>query len=114
MIAAICACSSSKKATVAKQTEYPRIADDFTDGETIIKRSDCLTCHREIERSIGPAFTSIANKYKYASDTIKDKLSQKIRIGGPGSWGTVPMAPHPGLSKANADSIVKYILLKYN
>lgn len=110
----ICACSSAKKTVIGKQTEYPQIADDFTNGGVIIKKSDCLTCHMKVERNVGPSFKAIAEKYNNASETTKNKLSEKIRIGGSGSWGSVPMAPHPGLSKANADSIVTYILLNYN
>jgi len=108
----LCDCSTSKKVTAIKQ--QPQIADDLTDGATIISKSDCRTCHREIEKNVGPSFNDIAKKYHNASDAVKAKLSEKIRTGGSGSWGSVPMAPHPGLSKANADSLVNYILLKYN
>ena len=93
---------------------YPRIADEFTDGGTIIRKSDCLTCHQEIAKSVGPAFSAIAKKYQFASEATKNKLAEKIINGGFGPWGQTPMAPHPNLSKANADSIVSYILLKYN
>ena len=71
------------------------------------------TRNKEVERFIGPSWTDIANKYYNVSDSIRSRLSEKIRIGGSGSWGSVPMAPHPGLSKANADSIINYILLKH-
>ena len=114
LLLVICACSSSKKIKSGTQTEYPPIADNFTDGGTIINKSDCWTCHRKFEKSIGPAFSAIAKKYQFASETTKNKLSEKIRSGGSGQWGKVPMTPHPSLSGANADSIVSYILLKYN
>jgi cytochrome c551/c552 len=107
----LCHCNTSKKIT---ETKYPQVADDFTDGLTIISKSDCRTCHMNVERNVGPSFTEIAKRYVNASDAVKTKLSEKIRIGGPGSWGDVPMPPHPSFSKANADSIVSYILLKYN
>jgi len=81
---------------------------------TIISKSDCRTCHKETERFIGPSWSDVAKRYHNASDSIKMKVSEKIRIGGFGPWGQTPMPPHPGLSKANADSIIKYILLKYN
>ena len=52
----------------------------------------------------------VAKKYA-GSDTAIAYLSHKIIAGGQGVWGTVPMTPHPAVAQADAEQMVKYILL---
>jgi|SRR5215204_1679320 len=104
-------CRSSKNVVNKPATSSVEI--DYSDGLGLISKSDCFTCHKTKEKFIGPSFFDIANKYKNASDSMIEKLSNKIIIGGPGSWGTVPMAPHPQKSQEEATAIVKFILTKY-
>lgn len=75
----------------------------------IIATSDCLTCHKINEKSTGPAYTDVANKYP-ATDATIDTLASKIIHGGAGNWGQVPMTPHPALSLDSAREVVRYIL----
>ena len=83
-------------------------------GEVLISKSDCLTCHRVNEKIIGPTYIDVANKYS-PTDANKELLVSKIIAGGSGVWGTVPMAPHPNISKEDAKEMVNYILsLKTN
>jgi cytochrome c len=79
------------------------------DGKALIEDSDCLTCHKEHEKLIGPAYADVAKKYKNTSDNI-DMLVSKIIAGGKGNWGEIPMSPHPSLAKEDAEAMVKYIL----
>jgi len=58
---------------------------------------------------VGPPFLDIANKYEKTNESI-ERLSAKIKNGGSGSWGKVPMIPHPDLSQNETQLIVKYIL----
>ena len=58
---------------------------------------------------VGPAFKDIAAKYP-PTDANIDKLSDKVIKGGSGSWGDIAMTPHASLSKADAKTIVTYIL----
>jgi len=52
---------------------------------------------------------------KYAGvDTAVTYLAKKIIAGGSGVWGSVPMTAHPELSQADAEQMVKYILLLKN
>lgn len=76
-------------------------------GATLIAKSDCLGCHKEHEKLIGPAYADVAKKY--SSDDV-DKLADKIIKGGAGSFGDIPMTPHPSLSVDDAREMVKYIL----
>ena len=84
---------------------------DYKTGLELVKESDCLTCHKIRERNIGPSWHDIANKYERVSEPVIEKLSNKIRKGGSGSWGQIPMAPHSRHSKEETDAMIKYILL---
>ncbi len=76
-------------------------------GANLIASSDCLSCHKEHDKLVGPSYAEVAAKYK--KDDI-DKLADKIIKGGSGSFGDVPMSPHPALSADDAKEMVKYIL----
>lgn len=78
-------------------------------GKELIAKSDCLSCHRENEKLVGPAYTEVAEKYEN-NDKNLDYLAEKIISGGQGVWGQVPMTPHPALSKDDAREMAKYIL----
>ena len=75
----------------------------------IIGSLDCLTCHKINEKSTGPAYTDVAQKYP-ATDATVDTLANKIIHGGAGNWGQVPMTAHPNLSLDSAREVVRYIL----
>ena len=79
------------------------------DGKALIAKSDCLTCHQEATKVIGPAYKDVAKKYE-ATDANVKLLAGKIIAGGKGVWGELPMTPHPQLSTADAESMVRYIL----
>lgn len=84
---------------------------DYQKGLALIGQSDCLTCHKISEASTGPAYAAVAEKYAGAADTTITRLAGKIISGGSGTWGAVPMSPHPSLSEADAVAMVKYVLL---
>ncbi|RAJ75140.1 glucose/arabinose dehydrogenase [Chitinophaga dinghuensis] len=77
-------------------------------GKNIMEISDCKTCHKTDEKSIGPSFKQVAEKYK-ADPAAPDKLAQKIINGGGGVWGETAMAAHPTLSMTEARQLVEYI-----
>lgn len=83
---------------------------DYQKGLELIGKNDCLTCHDVAEKKIGPAYQDVANKYA-GVDTAVTHLAHKVIAGGTGVWGTVPMTPHPALAEADAEQMVKYILL---
>ena len=77
---------------------------------TIIANSDCRTCHLVDEKSQGPAWRDVANKYA-GQDTAVRYLADKIIAGGSGVWGTIPMAPHPTMPREDAETLAQYVLL---
>lgn len=83
------------------------IANSSDKGAQLIVQNDCRNCHKEREKLIGPAFSAIANKY--TSKNI-DSLANKVIKGGAGSWGDIPMTPHPTLQRNDAKEMVAFIL----
>jgi cytochrome c len=78
-------------------------------GKVLIAYSDCYTCHKEDQRSVGPAFTDIAKRYP-ANKVYIEMLAHKVIVGGSRSWGYPVMDPHPKLSLDDAKMMVSYIL----
>ena len=70
-----------------------------------------MTCHQIDEKLTGPPYREVANKYAGMSDTIVTHLAKKVLTGGNGVWGEIFMTPHPDVSQADAETMVKYILL---
>jgi len=76
----------------------------------LINNSDCKACHSMSQKSVGPSYLAIADRYKADPATIR-KLASKIIQGGSGSWSdTHAMSAHPQLSEGDAEQMVKYIL----
>jgi glucose/arabinose dehydrogenase/cytochrome c551/c552 len=78
-------------------------------GQNLMAASDCKTCHKVAEKSIGPSFTDVAQKYNARPDATT-YLAEKIIKGGSGVWGETAMAAHPNLKEADAAQIVQYVL----
>jgi cytochrome c len=74
-------------------------------------KAGCMACHTKDKKLVGPAFKEIAAKYK--GQNVHAKLFEKVRKGGSGSFGPVPMAPNPpdkindGDLKAAIEQILK-------
>ncbi len=118
-LAFIGACSSStssdKKEAAPAVAAAPAAPDmtsnpDYEKGLTLIAKSDCLTCHKTDAKLIGPPYKEVAAKYENTEANVK-MLAAKVIKGGAGVWGPVPMTPHPAVSEADAEQMVKYVLL---
>ncbi len=86
---------------------------DYQKGLELIGKSDCLTCHKPTEKLIGPAYQEVANKYENTPENVT-MLAKEVIAGvesGKGKWGQLPMTAHPALSQADAEQMVKYVLL---
>ncbi len=71
--------------------------------------SDCFTCHAVDHKVIGPAYRDVAKRYRNTPGIV-NKLVAKVKNGGSGNWGAVPMAGHPQLSDAQIRAMVKWVL----
>lgn len=81
------------------------------DPAELAKVKGCLGCHGVDKRLIPvyPSYKEIAAKYKGQATAVA-KLSEKVKKGGAGSWGNVPMPPHPQVSDADIKTIVTWAL----
>ena len=78
--------------------------------EDIMTKAGCTACHAKDKKIVGPAFKDIAAKYK--GQDVVAKLMAKVRAGGSGNWGPIPMVPNPAGKIGDADLkfVVEYIL----
>lgn len=98
------------EATTSTETQEPAVKlSPLEEGKALVEGADCLACHKINETMIGPAYKDVAAKYENTPENI-DMLADKIINGTSGVWGSVPMAPHNGLSKENAKLMAAYVL----
>lgn len=76
-----------------------------------MEKAGCLACHNKDRKLVGPSFTQIAAKRKGEADVVP-QLMDKIRTGGKGVYGPIPMAPNPPdkISDGDLKSAVELIL----
>jgi cytochrome c len=68
----------------------------------------CTACHAVDHKVVGPAFKDVAAKYK--GQDVEAQLAQKVKNGGSGVWGQIPMTPNPQVPDADLHAVVKWIL----
>lgn len=79
------------------------------DGSALASKNGCLSCHAVDHKIIGPSYKDVAKKYKGEAGA-EDKLVAKVRKGGAGVWGTMPMPANTKPTDAELHTIVKWIL----
>lgn len=117
VVLALASCGSKKEAakedfgnpeassSAPKETPEDLIAQ----GESLVKASDCKTCHHPTNKIIGPPHMEVAKKYEFTAANVK-MLADKIIKGGQGVWGEIPMAAHPDITQENAEKMARYVL----
>jgi cytochrome c len=86
-----------------------RSQPEAADPSSRLAKYGCTACHSVDTKGVGPAFKDVAAKYRGQSDAAP-MLEQKIRNGGAGVWGDVPMPPNPAVPDAELKTIVQWIL----
>lgn len=82
-----------KGLTVALIAAGVAFAGQVSADEALAKTKNCLTCHAADKKIVGPSYKDVAAKYKGQGDAVA-KLAAKIKTGGKGVWGEVPMPPN--------------------
>jgi cytochrome c len=77
--------------------------------QKLLNASACLGCHALDKRVVGPSFREIAARHA-GDSAAAERLRLKIREGGQGAWGVVPMPPNPGLPDADLKTLVGWVL----
>ena len=78
-------------------------------GEDLLKKAGCTACHSNDKKVVGPAYVEVAAKYKGDAGAAA-KLADKVKKGGSGVWGPVPMPPNAAVADADIKTMITYIL----
>jgi cytochrome c len=85
-------------------------AADAKAAEALAQKNGCLACHSIANKVVGPAYKDVAAKYK-GDKTAEAKLIAKVKAGGSGVWGPIPMPPNsPHVKDEDIKTIVEWIL----
>ena len=82
---------------------------DLKSAEAMMQRDGCAACHAVDKKILGPSYQDVAAKYRSDKDA-PTKLAQKVKAGGSGVWGAVPMPPNAQVSDADISALVSWIL----
>lgn len=78
-------------------------------SEDLAKKNGCAACHASDKKVVGPAWRDVAAKYK-GDAKAPDALAAKVKAGGKGTWGNVPMPPQTKVSDADLKAILGWAL----
>ncbi len=79
------------------------------DGYSLTRARGCTACHGVDQKIVGPALKEVADKYRGSADAL-DTLTRKVRGGGAGVWGSIPMPPQTAPSDADLKVILMWVL----
>jgi cytochrome c len=86
------------------------LAGQASASQALAQKSGCLACHGMDKKVLGPSFKDVAAKYK-GDKSAEGKLVTKVKAGGSGVWGPMPMpANSPQVKDEDIKSIVQWIL----
>ena len=97
-------------AIVAASSMLVAAQANAADASALAQKSGCLACHTVDKKVLGPAYKDVAAKYK-GDKTAEAKLVAKVKAGGSGVWGPMPMPPNsPQVKDADITAIVQWVL----
>ena len=82
---------------------------DNAQAEAMMKKYACAACHSIDKKIVGPAYVDVAAKYKGDKNAV-DMLSRKVKEGGTGTWGQIPMPPNAAVPAGDIKEIVTWIM----
>jgi cytochrome c len=84
-------------------------AADAKAAEAFAQASGCLACHTVDKKLVGPSYKEIAARYR-SDKGAQANLAQKVKAGGKGAWGDIPMPPNAHVKEADIKTLVQWIL----
>jgi cytochrome c len=82
---------------------------DNAKAEAMMKKDGCAACHAIDKKLVGPAYVDVAAKYKNDKNAVAT-LTKKVKEGGSGVWGQIPMPPNAAAPEADIKELVTWIL----
>jgi cytochrome c5 len=107
--AATAAAAATPPAAVAAPAAKAGASLDLQSGQAMMQKYGCAACHAVDKPVVGPAYSQVAAKYR-GDNTAAAKLEQKVKAGGSGVWGAVPMPPNATVPDADIKALVSWIL----
>ena len=83
-------------------------AVDSSQAMQLASKYSCLACHSVDRKVVGPAYKDVAKKYAGDAAAL-DKLEHKVKSGGSGVWGPIPMPPN-NVPDADIKTLVEWVL----
>jgi cytochrome c len=78
-------------------------------SQELAKSRNCMACHAADKKLIGPSYRDVAAKYATDKDAVA-RLARKIREGGVGAWGQIPMPANPQVTADEATALARWVL----
>jgi cytochrome c551/c552 len=93
----------------AEPAAKPGAPLNLQSGQAMMQKDGCAACHAVDKKVLGPAYQDVAAKYK-GDATALGRLTQKVKAGGVGVWGQIPMPPNAQVPDADIKALVSWIL----
>lgn len=84
-------------------------AMDAAAAKALATKSACLSCHAADKKVVGPAYKDVAAKHKGQADAMA-KVMARIKSGGVGMYGPIPMPPQPALKDDELKLLAEWVL----
>ena len=107
--AAAPAAAAAGAAATQPAASKPGAPLNLATGQAMMQKDGCAACHAVDKKIVGPAYQDVAAKY-HGDSTALAKLTQKVKAGGAGVWGQVPMPPNSQVPDADITALVSWIL----
>ena len=85
------------------------VAGNAQADQALAQAKGCMACHQVATKVVGPAYKDVAAKYKDQADAA-EMLAAKVKAGGVGTWGQIPMPPQPTLTDDEVKTLVAWVL----
>jgi cytochrome c len=81
------------------------------DPEALAAQAKCIACHHATDKRVGPSWAAVRERYAGEADAV-GTLRARVRAGGSGVWGKIPMPPVPAgqLGDDDLDAVLRWVL----
>ncbi|QSN61329.1 MULTISPECIES: c-type cytochrome [unclassified Caballeronia] len=93
----------------AVAADQPVASVSSANAMAIARSNACMGCHAVDRKLVGPSFQQVAQKYK-GDAQASAKLAKKVKDGGAGVWGSIPMPSHPAMNDGDIKTVVAWVL----
>lgn len=91
-----------------QEAKAPQTTAQVKDMQAFAQQKGCFACHDINTKKVGPAFKDVAKRFA-GQPNIEEELAKRIKNGGVGTWGQVPMPPQ-NVTEQEAKDLAKWIL----